>query len=36
MRTYERPTITAAGSFRKKTGIGLSAGPDGVVLRKKL
>ncbi|WP_375165832.1 keywimysin-related RiPP [Streptomyces violaceus] len=27
MRTYERPTLTAAGTFRK-TGIGFRAGPE--------
>jgi Family of unknown function (DUF5972) len=36
MRTYERPTLTAAGSFVRKTGVGISSGPDGVVLRKKI
>ncbi|WP_240506771.1 keywimysin-related RiPP [Thermoactinospora rubra] len=35
-RAYERPTLTAAGTFDKKTGIGISSGPDGVLLRKRL
>ncbi len=30
MRTYERPTLTAAGSFRK-TGLGVVRGPEFVV-----
>ena len=30
MRTYERPTLTAAGSFRK-TGLGTNRGPERVV-----
>lgn len=36
MKTYERPTLTAAGSFAKKTGIGLSGGREVLVLRKKV
>lgn len=28
MRTYERPTLTAAGSFQKKTGLGTRGGPE--------
>ncbi|MGP3980303.1 keywimysin-related RiPP [Streptomyces sp. KR80] len=30
MRAYERPTLTAAGSFRK-TGLGTNRGPERVV-----
>lgn len=30
MRTYERPTLTAAGSFRK-TGLGVVRGPEKVL-----
>jgi hypothetical protein len=28
MRTYERPTLTRAGNFRKVTGLGGSGPPD--------
>ena len=31
VRTYERPTLTAAGSF-KKTGLGLSRGPEKLLV----
>ncbi len=30
MRTYERPTLTAAGSF-KTTGLGTARGPERVI-----
>lgn len=30
MRTYERPTLTVAGSFRK-TGLGTNRGPERVI-----
>lgn len=30
MRTYERPTLTAVGSFRK-TGLGVARGPEKVL-----
>jgi hypothetical protein len=32
MRTYERPTLTLAGSFKKVTGIG-GSGPRDVLVR---
>jgi Family of unknown function (DUF5972) len=32
MRTYERPTLRAAGSFIKKTGIGQHGPPDLIFL----
>ncbi len=31
VRTYERPTLTAVGSF-KKTGLGLVRGPERVLV----
>jgi hypothetical protein len=31
MRTYERPTLTLAGSFKKMTGIGGSGPRDALV-----
>lgn len=31
MRTYERPTLTAAGSFRK-TGLGTNRGPEKLLV----
>lgn len=34
MRTYERPTLTAAGSFAKLTGLLCSHGKDGLILQK--
>jgi hypothetical protein len=33
MRTYERPTLTLAGSFKKMTGLGCS-GPRDTVFNK--
>jgi hypothetical protein len=33
MRTYERPTLTPAGSFKKLTGLG-GTGPKDVVTKK--
>lgn len=30
MRVYERPTLTAAGSFRK-TGLGTNRGPERLI-----
>ena len=30
-KTYERPTLMAAGSFFKKTGLGTNRGPERVV-----
>jgi hypothetical protein len=33
MRTYERPTLTAAGSFKKMTGIG-GFGPRDFLVRR--
>lgn len=36
MKTYERPTLTPAGSFSKSTGIGIRGGREVLVLRKKL
>jgi hypothetical protein len=33
MRIYERPTLTAAGSFKKVTGAG-GSGPRDLVVRK--
>ena len=33
MRTYERPTLTPAGSFKKLTGIG-GTGPKDAVTKK--
>ena len=35
MRTYERPTLTKAGSFKKVTGLG-GSGPRDVVGRHQL
>ena len=35
-KTYERPTLTAAGSFGTKTGLLLAGGREVLVLRKKL
>ncbi len=32
MRTYERPTLTKAGSFKKATGIG-GSGPRDLIFR---
>jgi hypothetical protein len=32
MRPYERPTLTAAGSFKKVTGLG-GSGPRDVLVR---
>lgn len=34
MRTYERPTLTAAGSFGKVTGLLKRHGNDGIILNK--
>ena len=34
MRTYERPTLTAAGSFAKVTGLLRTHGNDGLILEK--
>jgi hypothetical protein len=34
MRTYERPTLTAAGSFAKLTGLLCRNGNDGLILEK--
>ena len=31
MRTYERPTLRASGSFTKKTGLGVTGGPEHIV-----
>lgn len=31
VRTYERPTLTALGSF-KKTGLGISRGPERLLV----
>jgi len=33
MRSYERPTLTAAGSFKKVTGAG-GSGPRDLITRK--
>ncbi len=35
MRTYERPTLTPAGSFKKLTGLG-GSGPRDMVFRHQL
>lgn len=35
MRTYERPTLTAGGSFSEKTGCG-STGPRDLLLQRQL
>jgi Family of unknown function (DUF5972) len=35
MRTYERPTLTAAGSFKKLTGIG-GFGPRDFLMKRQL
>jgi len=35
MRTYERPTLTPAGSFKKLTGLG-GTGPKDAVTKKQL
>ena len=34
MRTYERPTLTAAGSFAKVTGLLRRHGNDGLIFEK--
>jgi hypothetical protein len=36
MRTYERPTLTLAGSFKKVTGIGGSGPRDFLVKRQSM
>jgi Family of unknown function (DUF5972) len=35
MRTYERPTLRASGSFAKKTGVGSHGNADLVILSHK-
>jgi Family of unknown function (DUF5972) len=35
MRTYERPTLTKAGTFKRVTGLG-GSGPRDVLLNKQL
>jgi hypothetical protein len=35
MRPYERPTLTAAGSFKKLTGLG-GHGPKDVLVKKQM
>jgi Family of unknown function (DUF5972) len=35
MRTYERPTLTAAGSFKKLTGLG-GHGPKDALVKKQM
>jgi hypothetical protein len=35
MRTYERPTLRASGSFTKKTGVGSHGSADLIVLSHK-
>ncbi|MBP2403230.1 hypothetical protein SNS2_1846 [Streptomyces netropsis] len=33
-RRYERPALTPAGSFAKKTGLGISGGPELLLLKR--
>lgn len=32
MRTYERPTLRVMGSFTKKTGLGVTGGPEHILV----
>ncbi|WP_374213242.1 keywimysin-related RiPP [Crossiella sp. SN42] len=31
-RAYERPTLTGAGSFTRKTGLGVTGGPEHILV----